>query len=189
MNRTTRTALTAVVACLALAAPAHGQLTVTQDPADASPRDVDAKKVTVRHGERRVELKTRMYRGSRLPDEMWHLVDTHGTATPDFLVFAVVANEVDPAPSVSVRRVDAWPSRKNPYRLLHNGDRVDCDLHFGRKRDRGRLLRVVTGRGCFATDGAMPGRLRVNTFGTLEWGKITDVVPGWRGYGRWTSAG
>lgn len=188
MIRSVLTAATVAVSCLALASPAQAQLTVTHDQQGDSARDVDAKKVTVRHGERRVRLKTRMYRGSSLPHEMWHLVDTHGTSTPDFLVFVVVKNEVDPAPSVGVRRIDEWPTRKDPYDTLHDGESVDCGLHFGRKRDEGKLLKVVTGRGCFRTDGSMPARLRVSTFGTFEWGRITDAVPGWRSYGRWVTA-
>ena len=34
----------------------------------------------------------------------------------------------------------------------------------------------------------MPQRLRVSSFGTFEWGQVTDKVPGWRKYGRWVTA-
>jgi len=186
-----RTLLAAGIAVtfLATAAPAaQAQLTVTQDKQGDSARDVDAKKVTVRHGERRVGLNSRMFLGNKLPHEMWHLVDTHGDGSPEFLVFVVIRNEVDPQPSVGVRRIDRFPSRKDPYDTLHDGKPVDCDLHFARKRDNRKLLNVVTGRGCYRTDGQMPDRLRVSTFGTFEWGTVTDSVPGWRKYGAWITS-
>ncbi|HEX6149332.1 hypothetical protein [Nocardioides sp.] len=177
----------ALAASLALVAPAQAQLTVTEDAREGASSDI--KKVTTHHNPKRVKIKTRTYGNSKLPHEMWHLVDTQGDARPDFLVFVVIKNEVDPQPSVGVRRVDGWPKRKNPYRLLHRGEDVTCGLEKGYKRDRSRLLVVVTGRGCFKTDGEMPKRLRVSTFGTWEWGTITDVVPSWKKYGRWVKAG
>jgi hypothetical protein len=188
MMRSLITTVTALAASLALVAPAHGQLTVTDDPREGK-KSSDIKKVTTHHNLKRVKIKTRTYAKTKLPHEMWHLVDTHGDATPDFLVFVVIKNEVDPQPSVGVKRVDAWPKRKNPYRLLHSGEDVKCGLHKGRKRDRSKLLVVTAGRGCFKTDGAMPKRLRVSTFGTWEWGQITDVAPSWRSYGKWVKAG
>jgi hypothetical protein len=84
--------------------------------------------------------------------------------------------------------VDRWPSRKDPYRLLHDSDAVDCGLETGRRGEGHRLLVLTLGRGCFRTDGEMPARLRVSSFATYEWGKITDKVPAWRDYGKWVTA-
>ncbi|MGZ5404086.1 MAG: hypothetical protein ACXWDL_05510 [Nocardioides sp.] len=189
MLRSVLTAAAAAAVCCALAAPAHAQLTVTADDRGDSVREADLKKVTVHHGDRRVHLTSRMYKGSRLPDEVWHLVDTRGDDTPDFLVFAVVTSEVTDKPSVEVYAVDRWPTRKNPYRLLRSGEPVDCGLKEGRRAEGYKLLRLTLGRGCFASDDAMPDRVRVNTFQTYEWGKITDKAPRWGRYGRWTPAG
>lgn len=187
MKRSLITILTALAASLVLVAPAHGQLTVTDDPREGK-KGSDIKKVTTHHNPKRVKIKTRVYAKTKLPHEMWHLVDTHGDRKPDFLVFVVIRNEVDPQPAMGVQRVDTWPKRKNPYRLL-GGENVECGLQKARKRDHSKLLVVTTGRGCFKTDGAMPKRLRVSTFGTWEWGKITDIAPKWRSYGSWVKAG
>jgi hypothetical protein len=188
MARTIITTAVAIVAGLALAAPAQAQLTVTQDARGDSAKDVDMKKVTVDHTRKRVRLKTKMYRGNGLPDEVWHVVDTQGDAVPEFIVFTVVTSEVTDKPSVRVVRVDGWPRRRDPYDRLHDGDAVSCGLHLGRRKPAERLLTVVVGRGCLRTDGEMPQRLRVSSFGTFEWGKITDKVPAWREYGRWVTA-
>ena len=189
MLRSVLTAATTAVACLALAAPVQAQVTVTTDDRGDSVRDADLKKVTVRHGDKRIVLTSRMYAGSRLPDEVWHLVDIRGDATPDFLVFSVVTSEVTDKPTAGVYAIDRWPTRKNPYRLLRSGESVDCGLQSGRRAEGYQLLTLTLGRGCFAHDGAMPERVRVNTFQTYEWGKITDQAPRWRHYGRWTPAG
>lgn len=189
MLRSVMAAATAAATCLALAAPAHAQLTVTTDDRGDSVRDVDLKKVTVHHGDRRVHLKSRMYRGSRLPDEVWHLVDTHGDSTPDFLVFSVVTSEITGKATASVGSIARWPKRKNPYKVLRSRESVDCGLSNGRRGEGYKLLTLTLGRGCFATDGAKPDRIRVNSFQTYDWGKITDIAPGWRDYGRWTPVG
>lgn len=97
-------------------------------------------------------------------------------------------NEVDPQPSVSVTRIDDWPPRKKPYRALFNGEAVNCGLHVAHNRDDGNLLNTQIGRGGLKIDGAMPSRLRVNTFGTLEDGRYTDVVKGWKRYEKWVTS-
>lgn len=177
-----------MITCLALVAPASAQMTITHDEkGDAGL--ADARKVTVHHWKKRVLIKTRMYPGKRLPEEMWHLVDTRGDRTPEFLVFSVVRSEVDDKARAGAYRIDRWPRRANPYRVLHDGVRSDCGLHRASRADRNKLLEITLGRGCFKIGGEMPKRLRVNTFGTWEHGAITDKVPGWRKYGAWTRSG
>lgn len=189
MTRKTLLTLSSLVLALALAGPAQADRSITRDVVQGDgARDRDLTKVTTQHTGKRVVIKTRAHRDSEVSDEIWHLVDTTGDATPEFLVFSVVAFEVGDHPSVSVNRVDRWPSRKNPYRVYHDSEKVDCGLHRARIKDQRRLLTATLGRGCFRTDGVKPGRIRVSTFGTFDWGEITDVVPAWRTYGRWTSA-
>lgn len=184
--------LAALASGLLLAAPAHAQLTVTKDATGDGKYGSDIKKVTVDHTVKRVRLTTRMVdepntRGE-LPHEMWHFVDTRGNRQPEFLVFVVVKNEVSDDPSVSVVRTDdGWPPKKNPYRALFDGTEVECGLHRARVKKKGVVLRTVIGRGCLTLEGDKPRRLRVNTFGTMEWGEYTDVVKGHRTYGAWVT--
>lgn len=183
--------LTALTVTLALAAPAQAASSTATDPRGDGKNDnyTDLKKVRVVHKPKRVLLNTRTYADSRLADEMWQLVDTVGGPEPDFLVFTVVNDEITyPKPRVNVLRVDRWPSRKNPYRLLRDGQAVDCGLAEGVVRDRRTTLRLELGRGCFKTGGAFPKRLRVNTFATFEWGLVADATPGWRRYGAWVAS-
>ncbi len=187
------TLVIALISSILLAAPAHAQLTITKDATGDGKFGSDFKKVTVDHADNRVRLNTRMVNkpktNGELPDEVWHFVDTTGDRQPEFLVFVVVKNEVSDNPSVSVMRVDGWPPKKNPYRALYDGTPVDCDLHRARVRKHGVLLRTAIGRGCLEIDGVMPQRLRVNTFGTMEWGDYTDIVKGHRKYGKWVRRG
>lgn len=185
----TGVALVALVATLAVVPPATAEMTITRDVADTGMERADIKKVTLHHWKKRVKIKTRMFADSKLPDEMWHFVDTKGDRRPEFVVFSVIQSEVDDKAYAGVHRVDEWPTRKNKYRVLRRSEDVDCGLEAARRADRRRLLVLTLGRGCFRSDGTMPERLRVNTFGTFEWGKITDAVPRWRGYGAWVEAG
>ncbi len=182
----------ALTSSLLLAVPAHAQLTVTQDEVGDGRFDSDFKKVTVDHSVQRVRLTTRMVNepgaDSELPDEVWHLVDTRGDRQPDLLVFVVVSSETTDHPLVYLRRTDAWPPRRNPYQALDDENAVECGLHRSREREHGRLLRTTIGRGCLRTDGSMPQRLRVNTFGTLDSGRYTDVVKGYHRYGSWITS-
>ena len=187
------TLLVALASSLLLAAPAHAQLAVTKDATGDGKFGSDFTKVTVDHADKRVRLNTRMVNkpntNDELPHEMWHFVDTQGDRQPEFLVFVVVKNEVSDNPSVSVVRIDGWPPKKNPYQALFDGTAVDCDLQRSRVRKHGLLLRTVIGRGCLEIDGVTPQRLRVNTFGTMEWGDYTDIVKGHRKYGKWVTRG
>lgn len=187
MIRRCTTVLAAVATCLALAAPADAEKAVIKDKGGGGLADIS--KVTVHHTERRVIVKTRVFRDKRLPDEMWHLVDTKGDRTPEFLVFSVVQSEVDDKARAGAYRIDRWPRRKFPYAVLHDGKPSKCGLHKAKRKDHRKVLQIVLGRGCFKIDGKMPKRLRLNTFGTWEFGAITDSVPKWRKYGPWLEAG
>jgi hypothetical protein len=180
--------LTALTVSLALAAPAHAASSTATDPQGDGANDnyTDLKAVKVVHRQERVRLNTRTYADSRLTDEMWHLVDTRGGPEPEFLVFTVVFDEITyPKPRVRVLRVDEWPSKKNPYRSLRDGQPVSCGPKTGLVRDHQRVLKLRLGRSCFKTGGKLPKRLRVNTFSTFEWGQIADSAPSWRKYGDW----
>ena len=168
-----------------LAAPAQAELTITMDR-NLDNRE-DFKKVAVRHGEKRVRFQSRVFDRRGLPEWVYHQVDTRGGPKPEFSVSVIVKNEVAKRPHVTIHRVDSWLPRENPWK--GHDEEVECGLHVGDKRDKKRVLRVLTGRGCFQIDGEMPNRVRVNTFGGyIEFPGIEDPVPAWREYGSWTSA-
>lgn len=189
-----RSALTAAAAAtlaLALAAPAQAQLTVTHDEQGDGRFLSDIKKITVDHTEKRVELKLRMFPRPKadpdeLPDRGYYFVDTRGDAKPDFVVTAVVKNELADEPATYISTVDGWPPKNRPWETIEK--KVDCGLKVSRKRDHGQLLVTTIGRGCLSVDGAMPQRLRVDATGHSDELGPVDLVGKWKQYGAWVTA-
>lgn len=182
-----------VASVTVLAVPAQAEVTVTMDRNLEDKRTF--KKVTLSHGEKQLRFRSRVFKPKGIPDWVYHQVDTRGGPRPEFVVSVIVKVDVGKRPRVNVYRNDAWLPRENPWQDLDQDERVDCGLTVGAKLDRKRVLRVVTGRGCFRTNGEMPTRVRVNTLGgyveTPDAGTphIYDPVPARRKHGAWTSAG
>jgi hypothetical protein len=191
MSRTPRALVAALAAGVLLAAPAHAQLTVKEDAQGDGRFQSDIKKFTVDHTEKRVVMKLRMFPrpqadADELPDRNYYFVDTRGDAEPDFVVTAVVKNELADEPATYISTVDGWPPKNRPWETIVA--EVDCGLKVSRKRDGGKLLVTTIGRGCLKTDGAMPTRLRFDATGHSDELGPVDLVGDWKQYTKWVTA-